>query len=278
MKYLFLVLLFVVLLFSALLLYPVVFLTPSNERDWSPDQIVLPEITYLNNKVEIKHVRNIKYHSTDDYDIAFYDRVYDLDRLKRAWLMIEPFDSFGAAHTLISFEFQDDVFLAVSVEIRKEIGEEFSPLKGMLGAYELAYVIADENDVIKLRTNYRKDTVRLYPIKADKEKLRLVLKDMLDRAHTLRKHPEFYNTITNNCTTNIARHARRFSNKQIPWYDIRYLLPATSDAIAYRLGLIDTNLPLKDARERYNITKRAESCADAQNFSLCIRKGFKFDQ
>ena len=47
--------------------------------------------------------------------------------------------------------------MAVSVEIRKEKGESFSPWRGLLREYELMYVVGDERDVIRLRTNYRRD-------------------------------------------------------------------------------------------------------------------------
>jgi hypothetical protein len=134
------------------------------------------------------------------------------------------------------------------------------------------YVIADERDVIKLRSNYRKDLVYAYPIRAGKEKMRALFLDMLKRANDLRKNPEFYNTITNACTTNIARHINTITANKVPLFDLRILLPENSDGLAYELGLIDTDLPLEKARARYFINDRALKYADDRDFSEKIRQ------
>ena len=243
---------------------------PKLDRDWTNDQQVLPVVALADDSVSIKNIRNISYSTTKDYETAYYDANYKLDDLESAWFLVEPFGAFGAAHTLVSFGFSDGRYLSVSVEIRKEKGESFSPIKGLLRQYELVYVIADESDVIKLRTNYRKDEVRLYPIKASKEKIRAVFVDMLRRADKLSKESEFYNTIGNNCTTNIVKHVRKFSDKDIPWYDLRYLMPANVDEIVYDAGLIDTDLSFDEVREKFFITERAQDCGD-EDFSRCIR-------
>lgn len=248
-------------------------INPRLDRDWTDDQKILPTIEFKgNNIVTIKNIRNISYRTTSDYDLNYYDKTINIDDLESVWYLVEPFGNFGAAHTLVSFGLSDGSYIAVSVEIRKEKGESFSALKGILRRYELVYVIADENDVIKLRTNYRKDQVRLYPIKADKEKTKAVFINMLERANELNKEPEFYNTITNNCTTNIVKHVRRFSDKDIPWYDLRYLMPENSDEVVYKVGMIDTNLSLEQARIEFNITKTAQNCSPSKDFSACIRE------
>ena len=54
--------------------------------------------------------------------------------------------------------------MAVSIETRKERGEEYSAFKGSFKQFELAYVIADERDLIGLRTNHRGEDVYLYPM------------------------------------------------------------------------------------------------------------------
>ena len=262
------------LIFLTILLYAIhgVFSIPRLDRNWTADQQTLPEIHFDNNLVAIKNIRNISYRSIDEYDVSFYDKKIKLDDIKSAWYLVEPFGRFGAAHTLASFGFEDGSYIAISAEIRKEAGESFSPLKGILRNYELTYVIADESDVIKLRTNHRKDEVRLYPIKADKEKIQSVFIDMLKHAQKLAEKPEFYNTITNNCTTNLVRHVRKFSDKNIPWYDLRYLMPEHSDEVAYHAGILDTDLPMDEARQLFSITEKAQHCTDQEDFSACIRR------
>jgi len=261
----------IALVFGAWLLQGL-FVKPSLERDWSMDQAQMPRVSFVDkDQVRIKNVRNALYRSADDFDMRTYDRTYDLNALSSAWFVVEPFGSFGAAHTLMSFGFSNGDYLAISAEIRKEKGESFSPLKGVFRQYEMMYVIADESDVIRLRTNFRKDVMRLYPIKASKQKIRAVLVDALKRAEKLAKVPEFYNTLSNNCTTSIARHVRRFSDQAVPWWDYRYLLPETVDAISYDLRLIDTNLSLEAARSHFMITSRAQKITDLDKFSKHIR-------
>ncbi|HID82428.1 MAG TPA: DUF4105 domain-containing protein [Chromatiales bacterium] len=266
--------LFFTLIFLLVFLYVIhgALSIPRLDRNWTADQKVLADISFNEETVTIRNIRNIAYRSIDDYDVSFYDKTIKLDEIESAWYLVEPFGRFGAAHTLASFGFKDGSYIAVSAEIRKEAGEKFSPLKGILRNYELVYVVADESDVIKLRTNYRKDEVRLYPIKADKEKIQSVFIDMLKRAQKLAMEPEFYNTITNNCTTNLVQHVRKFSDKDIPWYDLRYLMPEHSDEVAYSAGILNTDLSMNEARQVFSITIKAQHCSEREDFSACIRR------
>ena len=143
--------------------------------------------------MEVHNVRFARYRSTADFDVAWEDRSYDLDRLRTAWFVVEPFAGEGwqgLAHTLMSFGFEGGDYLAISVEIRKEKGEEFSPFKGLLRAYEVAYVAGDERDLIQLRTNHRRDPVYLYPVRAPRERIEQMFVSMLRRANrTARQSP-----------------------------------------------------------------------------------------
>ncbi len=286
---------------TAAYLLLIMFIRPSNDRDWNDDQAILPHAGIIQSalpitpertgiKVSIRNIRNFTYTSTSDYQPAYYDKTFDLDRLKRVWYVVEPFSGFaGAAHTFLSFEFEKDPsaadspiattraaststseFLAISVEIRKEKGESFSAIKGLLRRYELMYVAADEKDVIKLRSNYRKDSVYLYPIKADKAKAQALFLDMTERMNKLETRPEFYNTLTNTCTTNIVSHVNKISPRRIP-FSHEVLFPAASDRRAYDIGLIDTDLSFEEARKKFLINERAIKYADDLDFSAKIR-------
>jgi hypothetical protein len=245
---------------------------PSLNRNWTVDQAVLPTATWNGSEVTIKNVRNFVYQTVDTYTPTYDNRTFDLTKLSSMWFAVEPFSGYkGAAHTLVSFGFDDGRYLAISVEIRKEKGEQFSALKGLLRQYELMYVIADENDVIKLRTNYRKDNVYLYPIKTTKENIRTIFTDMVNRANTLAQKPEFYNTLTNTCTTNIVSHVNKINPGKVPW-KTSILFPADSDHYAYELGLIDTKLSFEEAREYFHINEQAVRFADDPNFSKKIRE------
>jgi len=247
---------------------------PSNDRNWTTDQERLPWADFAGRRVDVHNVRYARYRSADDYTVAWQDRSYDLDRLESAWFVVEPFerDWQGPAHTLMSFGFAGGDYLGISVEIRKEKGEEFSPWKGLLRQYEVTYVVGDERDLIQLRTNYRRDPVYLYPVRASRERIEQMFVSMLRRANHLRDEPEHYNTLTNTCTTNIVRHVNELVPGRVPW-SYKVVLPGYSDELAYGLGLIDTELPFPEAKRRFRIDDDALRAAGRADFSQVIRQG-----
>jgi len=250
-----------------------IFTKPSNDRNWNNDQKLLSYVDIDENLITIHNIRNFSYTSPSDYEIDYYDKIFDLNKIKKVWYIVEPFSGIpGSAHTFLSFEFEDNQFVAISVEIRKEKGETYSPLKGLFNQYEIMYVVGDENDVIKLRSNYRRDLVYLYPGKTTKEKSQALFLDMTQRVNDLKQRPEFYNTIINTCTTNIVRHINKITPDKIPLLSISILFPENSDELAYKLGLIDTDLTFEKSREKFLINERAMKYADDPNFSLKIRE------
>ena len=77
------------------------------------------------------------------------------------------------AHVIMSFDFGDHNYLAISIEARKKKGIRHSNIKGFFKQYELIYIVADERDVIGLRTNYRNNPpehVYRYPDNGPKRK------------------------------------------------------------------------------------------------------------
>lgn len=245
---------------------------PSNERDWETDQRILPHIKIRNEIVTIRNIRNFRYKSETEYFENYYDKEFNLDKIRSVDFVLEPFSEWdGAAHTFLSFGFEGDEYIAISIEIRKEKGEEFSAWKGLLNEYEIMYVIADERDVVKLRSNFRKDDVYIYPVKASNEKVRELFLDMLQRAKKLETKPEFYNTLTNTCTTGILSHVNKISPNKIP-LDFRVLAPGYSDKLGYELGLFDTELSFQAARKKFHINERAENFAEEPDFSKKIRE------
>lgn len=246
---------------------------PSLNRNWTNDQRILAHANFNEDRVKITNIRNINYRATDDYDVRYYDKTFDLNKIESVWFMVEPFSGhgFGAAHTLLSFGFENGDYVAISVEIRKESDESFSAVGGLFRQYELVYVIADEQDVIKLRSNYRKDKVFLYPTQTSKENMRALFVSMLERANKLASEPEFYNTLTSTCTTNIVAHINKIVEGRVP-FSFKVLMPAYSDELAQKLGLINNLIPLEELRAKYLINDRAEKYADDPNWSQRIRE------
>lgn len=244
----------------------------SNDRNWSVDQAILPYAEINGNEVKVYNIRNFHYRSVSDYDPSYYETTFNLDDIKSVDFVMSPFSTNpNAAHTFLSFGFEGGRYVSISVEIRKEKGEKFSAFKGLFNQYELMYVVADERDVISLRANFRKDKVYVYPGKTSKENMQALFVDMLTRANQLKNKPEYYNSIFNTCTTNLVKHINNISPGRIH-FDIRILLPGKADELALQLGLIDTDLPLYDARKKYMINPQAEKYQDSLYFSTRIRE------
>jgi hypothetical protein len=221
-------------------------------------------------------VRNCQYFANDVYLVDYYDKTVDLNAVRGVDFIVVPFAGFPAmAHTLLSFEIQQtdgkSDYLAVSVEIRKEKTERYNPVKGSARQYELIYVLADERDVLQLRTNFNREDVFLYHTTATPEAARMLLADVLGRVNELARKPEFYDTLTNNCTTNIVRHVNRIKPNRIT-ADVRALLPGLSDQLAYDEGLIVRNGTFLETRQRAYINPKAQQFAGREDFSAMIRR------
>ena len=246
------------------------FKKPSNNKNWSDDQEILQYADIKNNKIFIHNIRNFDYSGEFTYKKRYYDKNFNLDKIKKAYYVLTPFSSLkGLAHSFLSFEFENNIFLSISIEIRKKKGDKFSPLKGFFKKYEIMYLIGSEHDLIKQRSNYRKNKVFLYPLKLQKKQIQMLFLNMIKKTNKLKKYPEFYNTITNACAINIVRHLNKVLPEKIPlsW---KIFLPEYSDKLLYDLGLIDTKLIFKKIREKFIINKKAENTTE-NDFSLKIR-------
>ena len=247
-------------------------LKPSNDRDWSPDQAVLAYAEFRGDQVTVHNIRHITYRTLDDYTVTRYDKTFDLGELTSVDFIVVPFNDIpGVGHTMLSFGFQDRDYLGVSVEIRKEKGETYAPLKGILRQFELVYVVADERDLLLRRVLLDLSDVHVYRARATPEQVRALFVDVMRRVDKLARQPEFYNTLSNNCTTNIRNHINHLVPDRVP-YDYRVLLPGNSDKLAYDLGLIDTDTSFEQTRARARINYLAYLYRDDADFSRKIRQ------
>jgi hypothetical protein len=244
---------------------------PSNDRDWVNEQKVLASAEFDGDLVHVKNVRNAQFFSYRDCLVDHYDKTYDLAKIKSVDFVMIPFaDNRAIAHTLLSFGFEGGDYVGVSVEVRLEKGESYSAAVGLLGQFELMYVVADERDLLPVRPEFRHVDVLLYPTKATPEQARALFVDVMKRVNQLHGQPEFYDTLRNNCTTNIVRHINTLAPNRIP-YDYRVLLPGYSDELAYELGLIDNTLPFAEVRRRAVISDRILQFKNDAHFSQRIR-------
>lgn len=247
-------------------------LRPSHDRVWSTEHARLPGVVFEDGLVHVRRVRDFAHDSAGGTTPRYVSRTYDPSRIERVWYVLSPFDRAwrGPAHGFLTFGFSDSRFVSVSVEARREVGEEYSVWSGLGRQYELMYVVGEERDLIGLRAVTWNDPVYLYPVRATPEQARALFVHMLERARQIERRPEFYNTLTNNCTTNILDAVNRVAPRPIP-YGWEVLLPGYSDRLAHERGLIDTDLPLAEARERFRIDERARAALGAPDFSLRIR-------
>lgn len=246
-------------------------LRPSNTRDWQPDLAVLPYADITGSQVTIHNIRNCDYRTETDFDVRHYDKAFDLNQLRTVDLYLVTWGSPNIAHTMISFGFTNGDYVCFSIETRKEKGEDYSALKGFFRQFELAYIIADERDLVRLRTNYRQgEEACLYRLQVTTEQGRKLFLDYLHRANELRDRAEWYNALTDNCTTGIR--AQRAAADRAPW-DWRMLVNGHLDELLYERGTIATNLPFAELKKVSNINPKAKAAGQAADFSQQIRKG-----
>jgi hypothetical protein len=246
-------------------------LQPSNNRDWQPDVAVLAYADIEGDKVLVHNIRNCDYRTETDYDVRHYDKAFDLGRIRTAELYMVYWGSPNIAHTMVSFGFEGGDYLCFSIEARKEKGEGYSAVKGLFRQFELVYIVADERDLIRLRTDYRQgEEVYLFRLNGSRTQVRELFLDYMRRMNSLRERPEWYSALTHNCTTSIR--TQRAASDRAPW-DWRMLVNGHGDELLYERGMIATNLPLAELKERSHLNARARAAGNDPSFSHLIRQG-----
>ena len=248
-------------------------LAPTSDRPWLPDVAQTPWAEVQGDEATIHNVRNFDYTAETDYRVHWETRTVNLSRIRGIDLFMNYWGSPSIAHTSLSFDFGASPPVAISIETRKTIGQSYSALLGFFRQYELIYVIADERDVIRLRTNYRHgEDLYLYHTKATPAHARAVLVDYLKTANYLHRHPQWYNALTSNCTTNVMPHLMADTGTRIPW-DWRILLNGHADEMAYEQGRLVGDLPFHELKRRAHINDAAMAADQAPDFSHLIRVG-----
>ncbi len=246
---------------------------PSNERDWLPENAVLARATVDGDVVTVHDIRNFSYRTETDFTPAYYDKRFDLSTLEGVDLVATYWMGPHIAHIFLSFAFAGGDHLAISIEARKEKGEGYSTVKGFFRQYELYYVVADERDLIGLRTNHRQDPpeqVYVYRLKGNPEAGRRLFMDYMDKINALAKRPAFYNTLTTNCTTNIWLHSR-VNPEHVP-FSWKILASGHVPEYLYEQGrLAGGGLSFAELQRRAFVNDRARAAGEAADFSRRIR-------
>ncbi len=275
MRNLFKILKYSVLFFSlviALLVIITLLRTPSNTGDWQKQFQILPTVELHQDTVSIKNVRDFRWNKDDTVaKVQYVDKNYQLSQFKSAWYGISHFGDNGLAHVLLSFEFDNDEYLVVSIEARlqKKDVDGYNPLAGLFGAYTQTIVLATEQDVIGLRTHVRGEPLYLYKLEVPEIYTKPLLLNFLRKAQVLNYQAEFYNSIIDNCMTGMLSESHQFRGLS-SWLDKRILLPGNSDELAYELKYINTDKPFEQTRKNALINPSSTELDDPE-FSKKIR-------
>ncbi|MEY2152902.1 DUF4105 domain-containing protein [Rhodanobacter sp. 115] len=244
-------------------------IVPTNHRVWADDVSRLLTSTVHGSMVTLHNVRDFTWHSADDYDEHWVTQSYDLDQLVSADAVLSHWGSQAIAHAMISFGFDDGRHLVFSVEIRKRRGQKFSSIGGFFKNFESILIASPESDIVRVRTNVRGEDDYLYPLSMSRDAMRALFLSYTATANRLVDHPEFYNTITSNCTTMVYRMARQL-DPGLPW-DARLLVTGYLPGYLYKIGALDHRLTLDEWNQRARITERARASKAGEDFSAAIR-------
>jgi hypothetical protein len=245
---------------------------PSHDRRWRPEVAVLPRAAVDGDRVRLTGFRNFTYRGADDFDARYEEREVSLAHLVSVDFFISYWKVGPVAHTFVSFGFDDGTPpVCVSIECRPEVGERFNPLASLFKQFELIYVVGDERDLVRVRTDHRGEEVFLYRCRVAPEGVRRLFRAYLDRVNELAGRPEWYNLLKNNCTINIVRSARTAAGAKGGRFDARYLLNGLIDRYLYGAGVLDTSLDFEELRGRSYISDAARAAGGAADFSARIR-------
>lgn len=235
-------------------------LRPTNHADWRPDVARLATAQVDGERVTVRNVRNFRYRSVDDFDERWEERSYDLARLDGLDVFFVDWGAPLIRHTILSWSFDGGQRLAISVEARKRKDQQYSAWRAFFRYYTMVYVVADERDVIKLRTNFRREQVYLYRVHTSPAGARALLLEFLDSINAIARQPLWYHALTASCTT-VVRKRVLDAGGRLP-FSWRYFANAYLPGYLHRRGLIDAGR---------HINERALQAGEADDFSARIR-------
>ena len=249
-------------------------LKPSNVGNWQPnvERIAWAEIT--GDRVTIHNLRNCHYRTETEYSDCWADRTIDLSQIRAADMFLTNWGIPFVSHPIMSFQFGDNEHIAFSIEARYKVGQDYSTVLGCFRQYELIFVTADERDVIRLRTNYRKgEEVSMYRFQAPPEVARSMFLSYVTYLNALKDHPAWYNEVTRNCTTTMDNQLGVDLHNQQPW-NYQVLLNGTLDKLLYERGrLVTGGLPFPELKQREHINAAARAANQSPDFSALVRAG-----
>ncbi len=249
-------------------------LKPTNQGNWQANVDRPAWVETDGDLITIHNLRNCDYRTEVDYTKCWSDRVVRLSQLRAVDLFFTTWGVRWIGHPILSFDFGNDQHIAFSIEARYKVGQDYSAILGFFRQYELIFVVADERDVIRLRTNYRKDEeVFLYRGSMGPEAAKAIFHTYTQYLDQLRDHPEWYNALTRNCTTTLDKQLSAEVAKPKPW-NYQLLVNGTLDELLYDRGRFATeDMPFAQLKGRAHINQAARAADESPDFSTLIRAG-----
>ncbi len=249
-------------------------ITPSNNADWRDDVTRAAWISFNGDQATIHNFRDCHYQTETTYADCWTDKTVLLSQLKGADFFFTNWGPRWIGHPIISFQFGDKDHIAFSIEARYKKGQSYSAVLGFFRQYELIFLAANERDVIRLRTNYRKgEEVYLYRTSVPPDSAKKIFLSYATYLNQLRDRPEWYNALTKNCTTTLDSQIAADVPDPKPW-SYQLIVNGSLDGLLYARGrLVTGGLPFEQLREREHIDDAARAADQSTDFSTLIRAG-----
>lgn len=279
-KYLLLTLAGCVFLLLLFLFYTFLIKKPTNKNVWETGFEKETQIRIKNNEVTFNNFRDFRFTKGKIISFAYTERKVQLSDIEKVWFIQEPFTvkpfTFfnGVAHTYFVFDVRNAEPVAVSVEARREKNEQYGAFIGMFNTFELSYIWGSEKDLTGQRIFNDNNTLYMFPLNLSSVATQKLFLSMIARTNDLARYPRFYNTLTSNCTNELAKSANDAKPGTIP-FDTALFFPGYSDRLLYRLKLIPSDQSLDQIRKKYYISTLALEAYKHKNFSEKLREGLE---
>jgi Domain of unknown function (DUF4105) len=241
---------------------------PSNNRDWATEYAIPATVSYNGQTITIHNIRDFAYRSETDMTPHYYDAAFRLDALDTVDLVSSYWSGDAIAHIFLTFGFQDGRHLAISIETRRQKRFPYSTIAGFFHHFELFYAVADERDLIGLRTDIRHERVYLYRLRITAAARQALFLSYVNQIDKLSKNPEWYNTLTDNCTTGILARAEAPQDIRYNW---RIVLSGYAPEYAYEHGLLNTSQNFANLKQQ-SLIVRPSGATITNSYSRDIRK------
>ncbi len=155
-------------------------------------------------RYELLNVRDFVYRSETDFDVQYRTMTVDPEKISSIDAVFSHWDNQeGIAHSMLGMNFADGETVVISLETRLPEGADQNGIDGIYRRYGLAMLAGTPDDFYGLRADHRGETLYVYRLNMDRQDLHDTVLSIFERAAELQRNPQFYNTLSRNCTTGL---------------------------------------------------------------------------